>query len=205
MLAPNHELEAIKRRALEIAADLDRKLGPYRAEIVPNVEPQWGMLRTAPGQENKAADYLEHRGIGVFVPQFQKGSRMNVRYTELDTGRLRTEVVDLSDKLIFPGRVLVFCWDVMRHWGRIMRCPGVQAIMVDGREQPVVIPDKEIARIQVLQYVLAISRGKRRKRYASAEEKIIISTRSFWHVDGKERNRLLDEQLSAPCSLPPSA
>ena len=54
---------------------------------------------------------------------------------------LRHELIDLSDKLMFPGLVFVFVWDVLAHWRRIMACPGVQSIMVDGNEKPVIVPD----------------------------------------------------------------
>ena len=66
----------IERRALEIAAEFDRKLGPYRAQIIPRETPCWHMVRTTPGQENKAFVYLAHRGFGVFLPKFVKGARL---------------------------------------------------------------------------------------------------------------------------------
>jgi transcription antitermination factor NusG len=122
----------IERRALQIAADLDRKLGPYRAQIIPDAKPAWHIVKTAPGQENKAAQFLEDRCVGVFLPKFVKGARLVMKH----------ELVDLSDKLLFPGMVFVFVWDVLAHWRRIMACPGVQSIMVDGNEKPVIVPDQ---------------------------------------------------------------
>jgi len=131
---------------------------------------------------------LAHRGIGVFLPRFIAGSRL----------KLGNELIDLGDKLLFPGRVFVFVWDVLAHWRRIMACPGVQAIMVNGSEKPVVVPDAEINHIQVMQYVLAYARPKRRKRYASANDLITVSTRGYYNqIDGTERNRVLDRLLGA--------
>jgi transcription antitermination factor NusG len=177
----------IEARALAIAAEFDRKLSPYRAQIVPDTTPYWHIVKTAPGQENKAATFLEDRCIGIFLPKFVRGARLVTNH----------ELINLSDKLLFPGLIFVFVWDILTHWRRIMACPGVQSIMVDGNEKPVIVPDSEINHIQVLQYVLGISKPKRRKRYASANDRIVISTASYWHVDGKERNRLLAQQLGA--------
>jgi len=177
----------IEARALEIAAALDRKLGPYHAQVTPDVAPAWHIVRTTPGQENKAAGYLAHRGIGVFVPSFVPGSRL----------KLGNELLDLGGKLIFPGRVFLFVWDILAHWRRIMACPGVQAVMLNGSEKPVVVPDVEVDRIQVMQYVLAVARPKRRKRYTSANDRITISTLGYNQIDGTERNRVLDRLLGA--------
>ena len=158
--------DAIERHALEIAAEFDRKIGPFKAEIVPDATPAWHILRTAPGQEDKAARFLEARAFGVFLPRFVKGARLV----------LPREIVDLSDKLLFPGKLFVFVWDVLAHWRRITACPGVQSIMCDGSERPVVVPDMQMNRIQILQFELAVPRRKRRKRYRSAEDRLTIST-----------------------------
>jgi transcription antitermination factor NusG len=179
-------LAEIERRALAIAAELDRTAGPYRAEIL-DATPQWHIVRTAPGQENKATDFLSHRGIGVFLPKFVKGARLVLPH----------EVVDLSDKLLFPGRVFVFVWDVLAHWRRIMDCPGVQSIMVNGSEKPIVVPDVEMNRIQYLQFALAYRTRRRRKRYSSANDLITITSADYLHVDGIKRNRVLDAVLGA--------
>ena len=127
-LSRSDPLAQVKTRALEIAAELDRKSGPYYAEVGEG-QGCWHIVRTTPGAENKATDHLAHRGIGVFQPRFIAGSRMRMVRTH--------EVVDLSEKLLFPGRVFVFVWDILAHWRRIMSCPGVHSIMTDGREKPV--------------------------------------------------------------------
>ena len=105
---------------------------------------------------------------------------MVVHYTEWATGRQRHEPIDLSERLIFPGKVFVYVWDVLAHWRRIMSYPGVQSIMCDGAERPIVVPDAQINRIQLLQVELSIPKPKRRKRYPPAEHRITISTASHW-------------------------
>ncbi len=160
----------IERHALEIAAAFELKVGPFRAEIVPDATPAWHIVKTAPRHEDIAADHLEKRCVGLFLPRFAKGSILT----------LHNERIDLGDKLIFPGLVFVFVWDILRHWQRIKACPGVVTIMVDGAERPVVVPDEQLNKIQLLQFKLAISRSKRRKRYRSAEDRITLSTVSHW-------------------------
>jgi len=59
------DVAQIEARALAIAADLDRKSGPYYADVGEG-QGCWHIVRTAPGAENKATDHLAHRGIGVF-------------------------------------------------------------------------------------------------------------------------------------------
>ena len=161
---------AIEQHALDVAAEFERKVGPFRAEIVANTTPHWHIVRTAPGREDTAAKHLERRCVGLFLPRFVRGSRLVSR----------NQLVDLSDKLIFPGLVFVFVWDILAHWRRIKACPGVVSIMVDGAERPIVLKDEQIGRIQILQYELAVSRSKRRKRYRSAEDRLVISTASHW-------------------------
>jgi len=170
---------AIERHALDIAAEFDRKIGPFRAEIVPDATPAWYVLRTTPGQEDKAARFLEARAIGVFLPRFVAGSRMVLRTTEWGTGRQRHELIDLGEKLIFPAKVFVFVWGILQHWRRIMACPGVQAIMVDGAERPIVVPDVQMDRIQILQAELLAPKRKRRKRYPPAQHRITLTTKGY--------------------------
>jgi transcription antitermination factor NusG len=171
---------AIERRALEVAATFDRKIGPFRAEIVPDATPAWYIVRTAPGRETVAADHLEKRCVGIFLPRFVHGARMQLRSVDPTTGRQRVELIDLSDRLIFPAKVFVFVWDVLAHWRRITACPGVAGIMVDGNAKPIVLTDAQINRIQILQYELAIAPRKRRKRYRSAQDRLTLTTNSHW-------------------------
>ena len=76
--------------------------------------------------------------------------------------------------------MFVFVWDVLAHWSRITACPGVASIMCDVSDRPVVLRDEQLNAIQLLQFKLAIPRRKRRKRYRSAEDRLVISTVSHW-------------------------
>jgi len=180
-------LSEIERRALEIAAEVDRTSGPYYAEIVPDVTPHWHVVHTAPGAEKKAYYFLSHRRFGVFLPTFVKGSRI----------RHDNEMVDVGETLIFPGKVFVWVWDVLAHWRRITACPGVQKIMCNRSEKPCVLPDDEKIGIQVLEFRYAIPRSRRRrKRYGStSNDMITITSADYLHVDGHKRNHVLDAVL----------
>lgn len=188
----------IERRALEIAAVFEAKDGPYAAEILPECKPAWYMFRTVPGKENKAAKYLSARGFGVFVAKFDPGSILRAKIS-LDNGKSRIDLIDLSQKLIFPGRGFLFAWDILAHWRRVVGCPGVQRIVLDNACRPVIVPDTEVNRIQALQFSLTGQQSKRRrKRYRSDSEDNaprVEMCKSYWHVDGEERNRVLDQSL----------
>lgn len=195
MLAPNF-LSEIERRALEISTELDRKHGPWVAEILPAVTPRWHMVNAQPGKEAKAAKFLSDKQFGVFVPKFDDGSMLELK-VKSPSGREAIEMVSVGGKLIFPGRVFIFVWDVLAHWRRIRECPAVQSVFLDGTHNPLVIPDIEINKIQVLQFSLLPKEKKKRKRYGVGSEGHFRSefTRSFWTVDGDQRNRALDRSL----------
>lgn len=194
MLAPN-VLSEIERRALEIAAIFDAKDGKRRAEIAP-CPANWHIVTTMPGKENKTAGLLADIAFGVFVPKFDPGSVLEFE-TKLPNGKPKIEKVPVGNRLIFPGRIFVFVWDLLDHWRRIKRTHGVQSILVDGADRPVVVPDQEINKIQVLQFSLHPKEKKRRKRYGSTQDQHVIVEypRSYWPVDGAQRNRLLDQSL----------
>jgi len=190
----NETREEIERRALEIAAIFDEKDGKRIAEIVPDTSGSWHMGRTQPGKEYKVADQLAERGFGAFVPRFDPGSMlpMHIRHGRKTT----TEHVDVSRRMIFPGRVFIWVWDVMEHWRRLRSCPDLIAIVVDGADRPVLVPDQQINRIQSLQFSFVPKGKKRRKRYGSVADFVATeSVRSFWVVDEAERNQALDRSL----------
>lgn len=192
MLAPKTRDE-IERRALEITADLDRKLGPYRAEIVPSASPLWHIATTVAAGEGVALEFLSDRGFGCYIPYFE------------NTIMRRGRKVDLKRSL-FPGHIFLFVWDIARHWRRIMACPGVASILtVD--ERPVVVPFDAIYRMQAIEFSGIESlrpKPRRRKKHQRALDSkdgdvISISTKSYWReivaLDGDERNRLLHRAL----------
>jgi transcription antitermination factor NusG len=181
----------IEQRALEIIAAIEEREGKYAAEIVPDVVPQWHVVETLPGQEYRALQHLARRCIGVFMPKFDRDCSRKVNGVDLCAGR----------RLMFPGLLFVFVWDVETHWRRIKACPGVRSVLVDGAGCPVVVPDSEIDHIQALQYGLNPQPKTKRRRYRAGRgqaddevEHVRISTYAALH--GIER--LADgERISA--------
>ena len=201
MLAPSTKSETVKeieRRALEISAYLDRRDGLYHAEIVPDCKPQWHLLNIAPGKEDIAIKHLSHRGFGIFLPQFMRGAVLELPIYR--NGRLcGTEKIDMSEKLIVPGRLFVFVWDILHHWRRIRACTGVQRVMLTGKGDPVVISEAEINRLQILQFSLFPTSKRKRKRHKPSEDNgsMRIETRSFWLAAGEARTAALDKAVDA--------
>lgn len=206
--------DQIERRALEISAELEKKLGPYRAEIVPPTMDEagklkstanWHVITTWAAYEEKAADFLADRSFGVFVPRFAEDAKLR---------RPGAKDIDLGNKLIFPGRILIFVWDVLAHWRRIKSCPGVASIMVNMHERPIVVTQEDVSRIQALQFSLSPldepKKKNKRGRYGRAQPEhhvrhtdipddvVRITCQSYWLADAQERTRLLDKALALP-------
>lgn len=200
MLSPK-TIDQIERRALEITAELDVKLGPYRAEIVRRgnlndaiSEARWHVAATVPAGEEDAIRFLAARGFGVYLPVFEtihlvRGCKVN-RYRPL-----------------FPGHIFLFVWDIKRHWRRIKACPGVARVLCV-EENPVVVPPESIYRMQAIEAVgmeaLMPKRSRRRRKRGriiepNGHEIISISPKSYWHgierLDDNDRNRLLHKAL----------
>jgi hypothetical protein len=192
MLAPQ-TLEQIERRALQITADLDAKLGPYGAEIVPDIRAQWHVAATVPACEDKAIKFLSARGFGVYAPAFE--------ITHIARGRKHTRY-----RPLFPGHLFLFVWDIKRHWRRVKACPGIAKILCI-EEEPVVVPYPAIHRMQAIEYsgidALQPKRSRRRKKKGRLVETgpniISISPKSYWseltNLDDNGRNRLLHKAL----------
>lgn len=186
------EIRDIEQRATRIAAYLEWRDGKFRADIRPGIEPRWHLVATVPNKEAKAARFLADRGFGVFMPRFDSPALLRVRHPNG-----RSETIDMSGKLVFPGRIFLFVWDVLHHWRQVKACPGVLNIVVDDRERPVTISDSDMDWIQAVQYGLAPHKRKRYKgKTGNTCEFVKVSTASFMELDGPERNRLLERQLS---------
>lgn len=183
----------IESRALQIAADLDAKLGPYSAEIVPEVRAQWHVAATVPAHEDKAIKFLSARGFGVYAPAFE--------VTHIARGRKITRY-----RPLFPGHLFLFVWDIKRHWRRVKQCPGVARILCI-EEEPVVVPYPAIHRMQAIEFsgieALQPKRSRRRKKkgriYDTGPNIISVSPKSYWagieKLDDDGRNRLLHKAL----------
>lgn len=172
------DIEWIKARALEIQAEIERKDGPYRAEIVPGVTPTWHLLRTTPSGENEASRYLVDRGFGIYLPMMRRSV-------------IARGVKRVQQQLMFPGYVFLFVWDVKRHWRRIKTCPGVRAVVCIA-ERPLEVPLSVISRLQGLEVwqdqTLIEEETKKRWRRTPKHLKdddpwdgrITISIKSYW-------------------------
>jgi transcription antitermination factor NusG len=131
------DLEQV-RAALANAETEAQRRGPYVAEIVPQRSPLWHLVRAAANREASAADYLVKRGFGTYLPTFGRDDVLP------KTGRVR------AGAPLFPGYLFVFVWSIDHHWRRITACPGVMSIVLEA-ERPVVVPDRVIDEIQVLE------------------------------------------------------
>lgn len=198
-------LEQIKRRALEITADIETRIGKYSAEIIADCTPQWHLIETWVGKEYKASDFLIQRHFGVFLPTFDPNAILMLDGINLCAGR----------GLIFPGHLFVFVWDIEYHWRRICACPGVWDILLDRSEHPVIVPDKDMDFIQALQFGLCphpMSKRKRlkakyeQKQKDNTEEQVTLTTPSRWrgieHLDSDGRNQLLHKALGLEMLTP---
>jgi transcription antitermination factor NusG len=172
-------LDDIKRRALEISAEIEVKHGPYRSEIVPGFPARWHVLTTMPGLESNAVAHLVDRGFGIYVPTFER--------TWVSRSRQITKRLPL-----FPGHIFLFVWDVLHHWRRIHACPGVYQVLAIS-ERPVVVGDDAIYRMQAIEFsgisLPVEKKAKKRRWRKSAGEKqtsdsgseiVTISTKSYW-------------------------
>lgn len=126
-LSANREREDFIRRA-------DERRGPLDAEIVDGRSPSWHALATVPTHERIAAGHLIGRRFGVYLPESER--------EVISRGRRR-----VLRRLLLPGYLLIFVWDVVRHLRRIEACPGVLRVITSG-ERPVVIEDALIDRIR---------------------------------------------------------
>lgn len=191
---PRETFDEIERRALQITASLDAKLGPYPAEVIPETRAQWHVAATVPACEDKAIKFLSARGFGVYAPAFE--------ITSVTRGRKVTRY-----RPLFPGHLFLFVWDIKRHWRRVRACPGVARILCIN-EDPVIVPYDAIHRMQAIEYSGMDAfkpkrrnwRRKKRGRLPPEEPNIIsISPKSYWcnieKLDDDQRNQLLHTAL----------
>lgn len=132
-------------RLIDVADNAERYANavpsnPLNAEIVQGSLSDWYVVRTYPGDDMRALRYLTRRRFGVFRPMKQK-IRMEASPV---TGRVIEKRYETMEP-VYPGMLLVFCWDIDKMRSRIMACPGVMKILCNGEGRPVNVdvPDVE--------------------------------------------------------------
>lgn len=163
----------LSAKALAISATLDGRNRNRNAEVYPGVTPHWHVVTVLPGQERTAAEDLSDRCFGVYLPESE--------HTEVRRGRK----VDLK-RLMLPGYVLVFVWDMERHQGRVCACDGVRGVlMINGRAA--VVPDR---------YVDIIRKAENRERPLRALVEV-VKKKKRWRQSQKtlEQRDLTDNDI----------
>lgn len=166
---------AEENRALEQLAHAEERDGRFFAEIVPGVTPFWHVVITEPRAEHEAMDYLAARGFGVFLPTFERKTKLGIKVC----------------CVLFPGYVFLFVWDAHRHLQRLQACPGVMRLMYDGNE-PAVVPDAQIHRIQALETGLRTGIWKRPRRKSTGD---LSAYKGIDRLDDKGRISALHKAL----------
>jgi transcription antitermination factor NusG len=143
-------------------------------------------VKTVPNQEKIAAAHLIGRRFGVYLPEFDYDPDGKVL---LDKRRL-----------LLPGYVLLFVWDVDRHVRRVRSCTGVLDFLIEGN-RIAVIPDDLVNRIQACEnshrkpLVMTVEdivvkkkyRARRKVREVPVGEEDIVAVHSYSAFDEKRR------------------
>lgn len=202
MLAKNGNLlevyQEIARRAEHEAMMVEERQGPFAAEILSGSAPAWHLVRTAPARETLAAAHLVGRRFATYLPTFGRDDVLPI------SGKVK------AGKPMFPGYLFLFVWNIHAHWRRILGCPGVANVVVID-ERPVVVPDRVIDEIQVLEVLngklddacRAGKRGWRKRRrdgsLPAGRQTVTISTPSAFGglagLDDATRISVLHEAL----------
>jgi transcription antitermination factor NusG len=188
----------------EVMAELARPVqsfDPRNAEIVAGKTPKWYLLEVhEPAQRDVEAE-LAKRRFGVFVPQEKQ--------TVVERGRKFDRI-----RLLFPGYIFVFVWDIDRHWSRITSIHGVsqvivsqpsaaapaEAIWVSDRQCPIVIEDEMIDYLRALENGAPPRKPRHRgKRQHDDDVMAVYPWSAFpdriWMLDSEERNQTLRKAL----------
>ena len=156
------DIEKIEQAAME----RDRRDGPFRAEIRPDMKPAWYAVTVHPNHEQIARFQLVARGIGVLHPQFP------VDYIYHGQARRRM-------RSLIPGYLFIFVWGIELHTRRILKCSGVSGIVKAESGGYCMIDDAEIDKIRraeneewpLVTVEEVIVRRRRRKKYTQTLER----------------------------------
>lgn len=165
----DHELVAI-----DCARDSATHAEPSAAPM------RWFFFRVQQGDERIAAAHLAARRFGVYLPEVAVQER---------AGRGRRRWVR---RPFFAGRLLVLMWDTAEQHDRVRACPGVIGVETFA-SCPVILDDKTVAWIQLIEADLDGYKGSRKKKGwrrqaladVPAHEPLTIKTRDAFHAAGE--------------------
>lgn len=126
-------LNEIDRRAAQIVAKIQASHG--FAEIKPGVSPHWAAALTLPGKERIAAEEMQGRGFGVYVPESEA--------VEIRKGRVVTR-----RGLLLPGYVLFWGWSLDTQIDRVRACEGIRDVVIRNGHV-FVIPDRMVNDLRI--------------------------------------------------------
>lgn len=178
------------------------------AEIVPTKDgPKWHVLETLPAHERIVAAHLVGRRFGAYLPEMQYEAVVTKH------GELRRGTKFKAVRMMMPGYVFVFVWDIGLHWDRLKGIPGVSRIMCNALGREIVILDQLIDRIRAAENVLnpgeladVLRKAKRRWRKSRMEDTVDVSNevvqsrcwdplKDIIRVDDKGKNQTLGDVL----------
>lgn len=163
----DHELVAI-----DCARDPATHAEPSAAPM------RWFVFRVQQGEERIAAAHLAARRFGVYLPEVAVLERAGL-------GRRRW-----VRRPFFPGKLLVLMWDTGEQHDRVRACPGV--IGVDTfASSPVILDDKTVAWIQLIEAELDGYKGSRKRK--GWRRRALADLPAHEPLTIKTRNRLLDD------------
>jgi transcription antitermination factor NusG len=148
------EMSLEDRARVDAAEHVRDRRSNENATISETVTPKWHVLEVFAGSEMDTVEWLAERGFGVFLPVYFVSS--------ISRGRLVHR-----RRIVIPGYVFVFVWDIEAHRSRITACETVTKIMMDG-ETAAKVKDEDIQKLRAVELYLdtfsSASKKKRRRR-----------------------------------------
>lgn len=157
---------------------------PITAEIIPGISPSWHIVRSTPGRELYAVRHLAQRRFGCYLPTIDEWTK--------DTSR---------QSPLFSSYIFLFVWGLAEHIGRVKAVPGISGFLLNGKGEPILVPDQIIRDVQAIEWQcwlenLPRSFFRRRRRH---EAWVVPNWRSpnrgFRELEPAERTAVLHSAL----------
>lgn len=96
-----------------------RPSSPLECEIIGETAADWYLVKTIPGDEDRALRWLSSPGrrFGAFKPEQRRRNAAGV------------PLAGAGLEPMFPGWLFVYTWDIAHNRSRILACPGVIGIV----------------------------------------------------------------------------